>query len=145
MFNLLAQYIGYSSDNQVETEVKNDALEYNFGEKEDGDWTLVDLNDTHTRDEEEEDYHRVPSPAPVISLHSSIIEDENLNLSISAVSNASARRVKCFKNPKRQRSTNAVSAQQRPNQMKRSNQVACNRANKCHQKMRQIVHQPRKY
>lgn len=153
MFNLIAQYIGYGSEVEaVDVSEPNDGVNCSFGETEEGEWTLVEMKDPNIK-QVVEDFHRVPSPSPLASLNSSMIDEEHdtdvINLpvgpSVSAVIQDSRKRMRCVKGNKKQRINHSNFTQHRPNQMKRSNQVSCQRGNKVYQKMRQIVHQPRKF
>nr|XP_039261252.1 uncharacterized protein LOC120337515 [Styela clava] len=152
MFNLLAQYIGYGTEvGTTDVSEPNDGVNCSFGETEEGEWTLVEVKDGNKHVAEE--FHRVPSPSPLESLSSSMIEEEPdvdvvevpVGPSVAAVIQDSRKRMRCTKTSKRQRTNASSFSQHRPNQMKRANQVLCQRSNKVYQKMRQIVHQPRKY
>lgn len=153
MFNLIAQYIGYGTDSEA-TQNASESQDCSFGDVDDGDWTLVDIakcGDAMNKSEcaREEEYQRVSTPVPLDSLSWSMTEAADSRVKDLALpatpAPVSERRIRCTKSNKKHRMNMRNLTQQRPNQMKRSNQVFCQRSTKIHQKMRQIVHQPKKF
>lgn len=142
MFNLIAQYIGYGADVEP-VKVEQEIADCLFGETEEGDWTLVEVQ-PETAIKIEDDFQRIPSPSPVVSMHSSTADVVDGSV-VPAASQTVNKRPRCGKSTKRVRQSAVNYTQHRSNQIRRTNQVFYNRGNKAAQKMRQIVHQPRKF